>query len=417
MTDAIRIATAPSRPSARDFAVAFLIIGATSFGGGAVIGLIQNSLVRRRRWLTDDEFVEALVLGQSLPGPIAANTVVYIGHRLRGVRGAASALFLYVLPSFLLMTLFAALYERMRDVPAAGRLLFGLGPAVAGLIAATTWQLGEKTLSGVRRRIHFAAVFFAVLWSPRLALPLILASAFGGASLAHWREMRSGDSRRPSFRNVVTLTLLLCGISFAVWIIGAGIGGDDPNAPSVGGDDWLMRHRLPALAWIAFKSGAITFGGGYVMVPLLEHDILTQGFLSRREFADGVAMGALTPGPFVIVAAFIGYRVAGPAGALVMTLGVFAAPFCFTVWAAHSIQRFRRNALLQGALAGVCPTGVALLASAATALARGFPSSPTSALCVAVALMAGSFISMLKYALNPLYILLGCTVVGYFFAP
>jgi chromate transporter len=180
---------------------------------------------------------------------------------------------------------------------------------------------------------------------------------------------------------------------------------------------WLRTQTLPALAWLSLKLGAFTFGGGYVMVPLMKHHVVdTFQWLSPREFSDGMALGQLTPGPFVITVTFIGYRVAGLTGAILATLGIFFVPFWVTIWAARSLEKFRQNIWVQGALSGVTPTAIALLGAAAVSLVRSALGGPPISWVVVLALVVTSCIIFIKYPINPLFILAVSASIGWFFA-
>ncbi len=408
----------PHRLSLGAIARGFLVLGMTSFGGGAVVSLLQDRIVNRRKWLSNEEFLEATVLSQSLPGPIASNAITYVGYRLHGVAGALFASVFYTIPSFLMMIGFAILYEGTRDIPAADRVFFGLNPATSALIGATAYRLGKTALKTPRRRLQAAVVLaLAVLW-PKLTLPMILFTAIGGV-LAAWSgvpdfapEVEGAPPTVVPRRALAALGALAA--ATGLWVLSGSkkipLGSALPN--------WTPTSRLPALAWICFKIGAMTFGGGFVIIPLIGHEVVdTMHWLTPKDVTDGAALGMMTPGPFAIAATFIGYRVDGFFGALVATIGIFFVPFWLVIIAAHSLNRFRENPLVQGALAGVTPTGVALLASAAVLVGRNAFVGPAVSLGAVAVLIAVGFFLVVRYNVNPLFVLFGSAAAGWFFAP
>ncbi len=420
----------PPQITLSDLALTFSLLGMTCFGGGAVMGLIQDKVVRVNQWISDQEFIESVALGQSLPGPIGTNAIAHIGFRLQGITGALVSLVTFILPSFLLMIGFSIAYGYTKNIPAVSHLFFGLNPAVTGLVAGTAIRLGTSTLQTRYQLAQALAIYGIVVAFPGVVLPIIFLSLAGGAL---WGVLsleplapESGPriSLRPSTRFhkivwVVGLTgiglLFLALVGFGGYALANNISMADAFQRC---STWLGHHRLVSLMLMALKLGAFTFGGGYVMVPLMEHEVVsTHQWLSHREFMDGMALGQLTPGPVVITVTFIGYRVAGLPGALLATISVFVMPFFFMVWAGKSLELFHQNRLVRGALAGVTPTAIALLAAAATSLGLTALVGPPLSQLVVISIIALSAAIFVRCKFNPLYILLAATGFGWFFAP
>lgn len=417
----------PPQITLSDLALTFSLLGMTCFGGGAVMGLIQDRVVRVKQWISDQEFIESVALGQSLPGPIGTNAIAHIGFRLQGIAGALVSLVTFILPSFLLMVGFSIVYGYTKNIPAVGHLFFGLNPAVTGLVAGTAIRLGTSTLQTRYQLAQALAIYGIVVAFPGVVLPIIFLSLAGGAiwggiSLkppAH--EPGSTISLRLPARFYKIVVVIGIGLIFLVF---TGFGGY-ALANNISMADtfqrvstWVFHHRLTSLALMALKLGAFTFGGGYVMVPLMEHEVVsTHQWLSHSEFMDGMALGQLTPGPVVITVTFIGYRVAGLPGALLATISVFVMPFFFMVWAGKSLEIFHQNPFIRGALAGVTPTAIALLAAAATSLGLTALVGPPLSQLVVISIIALSAAIFVRCKFNPLYILLAATGLGWFFAP
>jgi chromate transporter len=337
---------------------------------------------------------------------------------------------MFILPSFLLMVGFSIAYGYTKNIPAVGHLFFGLNPAVTGLVAGTAIRLGTSALQTRYQLAQALAVYGIAVAFPSLVFPIIFLSLAGGA-LWGFTSLETVTPESTSIINPQPAPRF----HKIVWVIGfTGVGliflafvgfGGYALANNISIADafqrfstWVFHHRLVSLALMALKLGAFTFGGGYVMVPLMEHEVvLTHQWLSHREFMDGMALGQLTPGPVVITVTFIGYRVAGFPGAVLATIGVFVMPFFFTVWAGKSLEVFHQNRLVRGALAGVTPTAIALLAAAATSLGLTALVGPPLSQLVVLSIIALSAAIFVRCKFNPLYILIAATGLGWFFAP
>lgn len=394
------------RPSLGRFAAACLLIGATAFGGGAMVSLIEERFTRRYGWLGDEAFLEAVTLAQSLPGAIATNTVAFIGYRLHGAVGAAVGMALYALPSGLLMVVFAASYDHLRNIPSATAVFTGLNAAAAGLVAATAARLGRQALDARWQYLQAVAVFALAVVFPAATLLLIALSLLGGLLSARRTppETDPGAPDEPAVRRSPGRRFSAAAvIGAAVCVLWA--------AAEAGADPFLQR--VARLALMTLKIGGMTFGGGFVIIPLLGHEVVdVYGWLTPKEVADAAALGLLTPGPFVIAAVFIGYRVAGLAGAGVSALGIFGVPLWLVVVVAGAVERFRRNRLVQGALRAAMPTGVALLAAAAVTIGKGAYGAATYTWWLAPALGLASAVLAGRRQTNPMFILFGAAALG-----
>ncbi|AEP12740.1 chromate efflux transporter [Chloracidobacterium thermophilum] len=403
---------AEPRPTLRQLGGDCLLLGATAFGGGAMISLLQDRFTQRRRWLRDREFLEAATLAQSLPGAIATNTVAFVGYRLHGPVGALVSMALYALPSFVLMLVFAALYGHLRDIPSATAVLTGLNAAASGLVAVTAVRLGRQAVAMRWQGLQAAAVFGLAISFPALTLYLILLSLLGGLLWAAWQRRMPPVPEATTPETIVhagaSLPLrhhLLLATGLGLLVTGLWLGSGFITEP--------FLRRLVQLALVTLKVGGLTFGGGFVIIPLLGHEVVdVHLWLTPKEVSDAAALGLLTPGPFVIAAAFIGYRVAGLAGAAVTTLGIFGLPLWLVVMVAGAVERFRQNALVQGALRGVMPTGVALLAAAAVTIGKGAYTPDLYTWVLAPGLGLTSAWLAGRHHTNPMFILFGGALVG-----
>lgn len=393
--------------------MSFLKIGLVGFGGGlAVIAQVRALTVQKRRWLSEFEFAEGFALAQTLPGTAAGNVATYIGLKLRGWRGAGVAMGGFILPSTLLMIGLAILYRHLRHLPDTERLFHGLNAAVVALIVVTAWRMGKNTLGDRWQWIIAVLACLTVVTFGATVIEVVLAAgivgvfvdSFAEKPLLVWRRVRTASWRRRR-RIVARLTsgrrarggdgarqgfvrdYLLRALAVEL----PDVETDDSKAPEKGGTVqsstkdrvhsmiplslavpvFFKLGMLLTIAAVFLRIGSITFGGGFVMIPLIESEVVNgHHWLTHQEFADATALGQVTPGPVLITATFIGYRVAGTLGALVATISIFLPSFLMTIAAGSSLRRFRDNQIVQSFLRGVTPAVVGLLVAAAISIGR-----------------------------------------------
>lgn len=447
--------------------LSFLKIGLTGFGGGfAVLSHIRSIVVHERGWLGEHDFIEALALGQSLPGTSAGNAVTYIGFRLRGWRGAALSLLGFILPSMLLMVLLAIFYSRFTALPNTTQLFHGFNAAVVALIAVTAWRMGKHTVSKSWQRILVMLSFAAVVLLNATVVEVILCSGLIGIGIESFAERRlprlervRGFAARRQQRIRARLTKLRTKPHrFVGGYLTEALAeerlrrmseelvapledemlnehefeedsennGEANLAESQIGGKKLLSPALPllvlpavaklglalSLGFIFLRIGAVTFGGGFVMIPQIEAEVVnSHHWLTHQEFADATALGQITPGPVLIMATFIGYRVAGTIGAILATICVFLPAFMMTLAAGSSFRRFRTNRQMQAFLRGVAPAVTGLLAAAAWSIARaGIHSILGASMAVAI------LIILLRYRPNVFWVLMGAGLFRFLLA-
>jgi chromate transporter len=437
--------------------LSFLKIGLTGFGGGfAVLLQIRNIVVSERRWLGEHDFVEALALGQSLPGTAAGNAVTYVGFRLRGWRGAGVSLSAFILPSMLMMIALAIFYDKFRALPNTEQLFHGFNAAVVALIAVTAWRMGKQTSSKSWQRILIILSFAAVVFLKATVVEVILLSGLIGIGLESFTErqlprlqrIRGFATRRQQrirkrmavrrakphrfFGGILTEALAeerLRRMSESLVTQTEDQDGYEDSDPleEIGSEEEKSSTRglfllgLPAfaklglalsLSFIFLRIGAVTFGGGFVMIPEIEAEVVnSHHWLTHQEFADATALGQITPGPVLIMATFVGYRVAGILGALFSTICVFLPSFLMTIAAGSSFKRFRANRQMQAFLRGVAPAVAGLLVAAAWSVARAGIHSIIGAAMAAVILVL-----LLRFRANVFWVLIGAGVFRYVLA-
>lgn len=424
----------------------------TGFGGGlAVLTHIRQIVVQERRWLSEHDFIEALALGQSLPGTSAGNAVTYIGFRLRSWRGAGVSLAGFILPSMLMMIVLAIFYDRFRALPNTEQLFHGFNAAVVALIAVTAWRMGKHTSSKTWQRILIILSFAAVIFLKATVIEVILISGLIGIGIESFAERRLprlerirgfANRRQERIRARLTrpgprkphrffggyLTEAMAEERLLQMSEARVMQPDDDEVDladeATPGDRSLRAFLLPAIPGIAklglalsvsfifLRIGAVTFGGGFVMIPEIENEVVnSHHWLTHQEFADATALGQITPGPVLIMATFVGYRVAGFLGALFSTLCVFLPSFLMTIAAGSSFRRFRTNRQMQAFLRGVAPAVTGLLIAAAWSVARSGIHTIIGASMAVVILVI-----LLRYRPNAFWVLMGAGVFRFLLA-
>lgn len=332
----------------RDFVLYFLKLGTFGFGGPiALAGYMQKDLVETRRWLAKEDYVEGLALAQLAPGPLAAQLAIYLGWVRGGVLGATLIGLAFVLPSFLMVLALAALYLRFGGLAWMQGAFYGIGAAVIAIIGRSVFKLTKMTLAKDRVLWSLFVINGVVTaWTESEIVWLFLASGI----LAMWvhapPKMFAASS---SMLSVAPLPL---------WAI-TGLSGAASGA------------TLWTIAWYFAEAGAFVFGSGLAIVPFLRGGVVTQfHWLNDQQFLDAVAVAMITPGPVVITVAFIGYLVAGPAGACVAALATFVPCYLFTVLPAPYFRRFSKNASIKAFVDGVSAAATGAIAGAGFVLGK-----------------------------------------------
>jgi chromate transporter len=425
--------------------LSFFKLGLVGFGGSiAVLAPLRTLTVRKRRWLTDSEFVEVVALAQSLPGTSAGNSVTCIGLRLRGWRGAAVSLTGFIMPSMLIMIVLAIVYKHISAFSGTERFFHGLNGAVVALILVTAWRVGRSVLT--KRWQWFVAVlaFLAVALLEATVLEVVFAAgligiyidSFGEKQLRRLRDLRSiVDRRRTRRRTRLVRQRRVRKLHFFERDISSVV--DEPKTQNQNAEERKAREfaeedeksktfhsvsmlalgmpvlaklgLLIALSGIFFRLGSVTFGGGLVMLPLMETEVVdTHHWLTHQEFADATALGQITPGPVLITATFVGYRVAGTLGALVTTVSIFLPAFLMTIAAASSLRRFRSNEQVQSFLRGIAPAVVGLLIAAALSVGRAGIHT-----WMGLTIMLVAMFVLIRFRPNAFWVILGAGVVRF----
>ena len=367
-TAAAPAGTAPAAAAPPGFAAVlryFLKLGSSGFGGPiAVVGYMQRDLVQQRGWIARQDFLNGVALGQTMPGPLAAQVAMWAGYLRRGAAGAAATAAAFIIPSFAMVTAVAALYVHYAGLPVVQSLFYGIAPAVMAVIAIAAWKLVRLTDGKDRRAWAISAVVFAVTAvTGQEPIYLIIGAGLVMIMLDARPAPRlppDPDGSRP-VHGVAALPLAWAALGTAA---ASGV--------------------LVSLGLFFLKTGALVFGSGLAIVPLLRDGVVAQHhWLTQRQFLDAVAMGLITPGPVVITAAFIGYLVAGLPGAVIATTAIFTPIWLGVVLPGRWFIRHRDNAQVKAFVTGATAAAGGALSGAVVVLTRqAVTDLPTAAIAL-----------------------------------
>ncbi|MCX5826280.1 MAG: chromate efflux transporter [Deltaproteobacteria bacterium] len=296
-----------------------LKIGATAYGGPGMIAQIKEAAVKKYGWVTEGMFMRGVALCQLIPGATMVQIVTYIGYRVRGIPGALTAAVAFVLPAFIALLVLSALYFRFHSLWLIQALFKGLGAIVLAIILNACITFGKNVLTDWKTVTITLLSFIAFFFRWNLMLVFVLAAAAGLLlRLKHTpaSAMPSGGEHLEGAKGKEHL--LVAGLAAVVCLLV--------------GLSYLVDHRIAALSLNLAKIGAVAFGGMFTGIPLMQYELVDRlGLLSTKEFVDGIALGQVTPGPILITATFVGYKVANFLGAAMATLGMFAPSFFILV--------------------------------------------------------------------------------------
>ncbi len=365
----------------------FLKLGATAFGGPAAhIGLMEAEIVRRRGWLTHEEFLDLLGATNLIPGPNSTEMAIHIGLRRAGWPGFLLGGVCFVAPSALLVTGFAWAYVRFGSLPELEGLLYGIKPVIIAVIVQALWGLGRTALRHWRLGI--------------LAIGAGLLNAFGIHELAvlFGAGLLAGLVRGLEVRKPGRIALLP--------ILGTAAGLNASGAAAAA--SLAAPFSLGALFLFFLKIGSVLFGSGYVLLAFLRADLVDRwGWLTEAQLIDAIAVGQVTPGPLFTAATFIGYILGGPVAALLATVGMFLPAFVFVAASGPLLPRLRASPVAGAVLDGVNVASLALMTLVTFHLGKAALVDWQTILLAGVA----SFL-LLRYRPNSAWLILGGAVVG-----
>jgi len=396
--------TAAPRVSLRDLARVFLRISLLGFGGpSAHIALMLDEVVEKRRWVTREHFLELVAVTNLLPGPNSSELAIHLGYTQRGVRGGLASGLAFLLPTFVIITVLSALYFRLGALPAVEGLFWGLKPMIVAIIMAAGFKLGRAAVSDALLGALAALGVVVAIWLQGGELAAMAAGGLVGW-IAYGRDRpAANDGAGTGPLGAAPALLLLAGSAAA------------KKTPLLK-IPMLALPMIPALAlgtigklfWLTLWTGSVLFGGGYMLVALIEPYVVGQyGWLTAGQFLDGIALTQSAPGPIVMLVTFVGYAVAGVAGATVATVGIYLPSFAAVFVVAPFLERWRRIDALRAVLKGV--NAVAAGAIIGVAVALGRTAVPD---VIALVLLAAALVASLRFGVGAAWLVVAGLLAG-----
>lgn len=398
-TDLTNILETQPRPQISLWTIftSYFIIGLTAFGM-AIIQKIQTMVIDNH-WLSEEEVKEGMGMVQLYPGPLMVDFSAYVGYKLRGVTGAILATIGFILPTFILMSILSAFYFAAGNLPWVHPLFLGLEALVVGIVINVTLEMGGRNIQTRTQAIIMLLAFAALLFKVNSILIVLTALAVGAWLIrpaVGAGKIAGADKPTPKVEPVSAKSWAAIGAVVAVILIVAAF-------------SWNLKSEMGGLALSLFKIGSVAFGNGFTIVSLLQVEAVeVHPWLTMSQFADGIALGQITPGSFLIIATFIGYKLGGFWGGLLATFAIFSPSFAMTLIFTEIFGRILDLKAVRGALSGVMASFVGLLAVVLLQLGGVALTSPA-----AFALAGAAFVAVRWFKVDILWIFLsGLTVWG-----
>jgi len=386
---------AADRGSLKELALFFLRLGVTAFGGPAAhIAIMEDELVRRRKWLTREKFLDLLGASSLIPGPSSSELAIHIGYLRAGWAGLLVGGVCFILPAAILVGMIAWAYVRFGHLPAVAAVLYGIKPVVIAVILQALWGLGRTAVKswalGIAGVLCVAASFAQVN---------VLAILFGTGAILGAIHALSTDRTGKLKSGALAWT--------AVWRGGrAAMARFFPWAGATGAV--AVIPGMWPLFLVFLRIGSVVFGSGYVLLAFLRADLVAhRAWVTDAQLVDAVAIGQVTPGPVFTTATFLGYLLRGPLGALVATVGIFLPAFVLVAISGPLIPLIRRSTTAGAFLDGVNVASLGLMAAVSYQLGR-------SAIVdwVTLLLAMASAFFLLRFRINSAWLVLGGAAIG-----
>lgn len=358
----------------------FLRLGITAFGGPAAhISVFHDEVVERRKWLTDQEFLDLLGATNLIPGPNSTEMAIHIGFVRAGWIGLVLAGTCFILPAMLIVIVLSWLYVQYGNLPQARWIMYGIQPVVIAIIIQALFGLGRKAIKGILLALigTLSLILYFLNFNPILVLLIGGVLALLAQQAVHIRHHILGIF--PYFLSL-NLIPLLSSQPYSLWI----------------------------LFFTFLKIGAVLYGSGYVLFAFLYAEFVEKlGWLTQQQLIDAIAIGQVTPGPVFASATFIGYILGGLSGAVIATVGIFLPSFIFVAMSNPLIPKIRNSSWAGSFLDGVNVASLGLMAGVTWLLGRGsFPDLITASIGVI------SLVLLLKFKINSTWLILGGLLIG-----
>lgn len=365
----------------REIALLFLRLGATAFGGPAAhIAMMEDEVVRKRTWLTREEFLDLLGATNLIPGPNSTEMAIHIGYKMAGWRGLLLAGGLFILPAFLIVWAMAWFYVEYGSLPEFQSIFLGVKPVILAIIAQAIWSL-SKTAVKDKILAALALLSLALYFYTRNEILVLFVIAILNLIL---RII-------PGSTNPLLLFIL------------------SPISTAWAQSEGVRRAGSEQLFLYFAKIGSVLFGSGYVLIAFLQNDLAVNfQWITQQQLVDAITVGQFTPGPVFTTATFIGYLVNGHSGAVAATAGIFAPAFVFVALSAPVIPKLRKSKWTYPILDGLNVASLSLMTCAALLLVKGTADSVYGAIAFGLSLLL-----LVKFKINSVWLILVAGLLGY----
>jgi chromate transporter len=362
----------------KDIAKLFLKLGVIGFGGPAAhIAMMQEEVVTKRKWLTEQHFLDLIGATNLIPGPNSTEMAIHIGHEKAGWKGLIIAGLCFILPAVLITGIFAWLYKRYGQLPEVQPFVYGIKPAIIAIILGAVYPLAKKSLKSLELVVIGVMVLACSLLSFN-EIYLMFGAGIIALLLTLWKHNKNINGFLPFPFLQITGTTLISATNLHLF-------------------------------WIFVKIGSILYGSGYVLFAFLDTELVSTGLLSRQQLIDAIAVGQFTPGPVFSSVTFIGYQINGLTGAIVSTIGIFLPAFVFVALLNPLVKKMRNSKLFSAFLDAVNVAFVAIIVSVCFSMGKD---SITDWRTITIAVL--SILLAFGYKkINSALIVLGGSLLGY----
>ena len=365
----------------REVVSVFLRLGVVAFGGPAAhIAMMREELVRRRRWVSDAQFIDLLGITNLIPGPNSTEMAIHLGYLRAGAWGLVLGGVCFIVPAMLIVMALAWAYVRWGGLPVATGVLYGVKPVIIAIVLQAMWGLARTAVRGPL--LAGAFVVAAALALAGVHELLVLFGAGGVAALVVPRRRAVAGA-----------------VAALAWATPARV---MAAAAAAGG------VTLGTMTLVFLKIGAVLYGSGYVLLAFLRADFVERlGWLTDRQLLDAVAVGQVTPGPVFTTATFIGFLLAGWTGAVLATVAIFLPSFVFVSASRPLLPRLRGSRRAAAFLDGVNVAALGLMAAVTWQLGRAAVVDPLTA-----ALALAAVVLLVRTRVNSVWLLAGGGALG-----
>lgn len=362
----------------KEVAKHFFKLGCIGFGGPAVhIAMMEEEVVRKRKWISQEHFLDLVGATNLIPGPNSTEMTMHCGHEKAGWKGLIVAGVCFILPAVIITGIFAYAYQLYGKLPQVEPFIYGIKPAIIAVIVSLMISLGKKALKTTE--LGIIGVIAAILAVYGINEIYILFGAGFLGILLHLIK-----TRKQTLNSIFPFVLLQIT--------------DKPTFSF----NWK-------LFWIFLKVGSILYGSGYVLFAFLDAELVSTGMLSKQELIDAIAVGQFTPGPVFSSATFIGWQIAGLPGAIAATIGIFLPSFLFVAFLNPYIPKLRKSKIMSAFLDTVNIVSVAIILAVCLEMGRASITDWRTTLIA----IAGFAVTMKFKKLNSAFVVIGGAVSGY----